>query len=321
MPYNDEINRDAAGALMPEDAAREILGQVAEESVVMNLARRLPDMSRRTRRLPVWSTLPNAYFVNGDRGRKQTTSVSWDNVFITAEELAVIVPIPDAVADDADYDLYAEARPAIVSAIGKAVDQAILYGINAPASWPDPITIGAAEAGHEVNVGDVGDLYADLLGEGGVLNLVEEDGYMPSGHVSALRMKARLRDLRDADDRPIFVTGLMSNGKSSYSLDGEPILFPRNGAVDPARTLLVSGDWSQIVYAIRQDITWKVLTEAVITDNEDPPNIIFNLAQDDMSALRVVFRLGWALPNPINLVNTDAATRYPFATYEPVGAS
>lgn len=321
MPFDSVIDRDGTGALMPEDASREILGQVAEESVVMRFGRRLPNMSRAQRRIPVWNALPTAYFVSGDTGLKQTTNVSWDNVFLNAEEVAVIVPIPEAVLDDADYDIFGEARPAIVSAIGKTVDQAVLYGINAPASWPDPITIGVAEANHEVTVGEVGDLYADLLGEGGVLNKIEEDGFMANGHVAALRMKARLRDLRDNDDRPIFVTGLMSEGRTQYSLDGEPLVFPRNGAIDPARTLLIAGDWSQLVWAVRQDITYKVLTEAVITDNSSPPEILYNLAQQDMVALRVVFRLAWALPNPINLVNEDPATRYPFATYEPANAS
>jgi len=32
-----------------------------------------------------------------------------------------------------------------------------------------------------------------------------------------------------------------------------------------------------------------------------------------MVALRVVMRLGFQLPNPINRVNATAATRYPFA--------
>lgn len=319
MPYNSQINRAGAQALMPEDVAREILGDVANESVVMSMARRLPNMSRKQRRLPVWSTLPTAYFVNGDTGRKQTSNVSWDNVYVNAEEIAVIVPIPEAVLDDADYDIWAEARPAIISAIGKTFDQAVLYGIDAPALWPECIVEAAEAAGHEITIGEVGDLYSDLLGEGGVLNKVEEDGYMVTGHVAALSMRAKLRDLRDNDEKPIFVSGLMSDGKTAYSLDGESIAFPRNGAIDPSRSLLISGDWSQLVYSVRQDITYKLLTEAVIDDGAG--NIVFNLAQQDMVALRVVFRAGWALPNPINQVNPNAATRYPFAFLEPVAAS
>lgn len=320
MAFNDMIDRDSAGALMPEDVASEILGTIAEDSVVMNLARRLPDMSRRTRRQPVWTQIPQAFFVNGDTGLKQSTDVGWDNVFIEAEEIACYVVIPDAVADDADYDILTECKPGIVSAVGKAFDQAVIYGIGAPTSWPDPITTGAAESSHVVTLGAVGDLYDDIMGEGGVLSKVEEDGFMPNGHVAALRMRAKLRGLRSpSTDLPIFISALMSDGKQSYSLDGEPLLFPRNGAIDPARTLLVSGDWSQLVYAVRQDLTYKVITEGVISDADG--NIIINLPQQDSSALRVVFRVGWALPNPMNLVNQDAATRYPFATLEPVGAS
>jgi HK97 family phage major capsid protein len=325
MAYNDVIDRDDAGALMPEDVAAEILGTIAEQSVVMNLGRRLPNMSRKQRRLPVWTQLPQAFFVNGDTGMKQTTKAAWDNVFIEAEEIACFVIIPDAVADDADYDILSEVKPGIVSAIGKTFDQAVLYGINAPTSWPDPITIGAEEAGHRVTVGDVGDLYDDLMGEGGVLSLIEEDGYMPNGHVAALRMRAKLRGLREKDvdgnatGQPIFVSAKMADGKSSYSLDGEQLLFPKNGAIDPSRSLLISGDWDQLVWSVRQDLTYKVITEGVITDADN--NILINLPQQDASALRVVFRVGWALPNPINLVNEDEGTRYPFATYEPVGAS
>lgn len=325
MAFDDLIDRDDAGALIPEDVAAEILGQIAEDSVVMNLGRRLPNMSRKQRRLPVWSTLPQAFFVNGDTGMKQTTKAAWDNVFIEAEEVAVFVVIPDAVADDADYDILAECRPGIVSAIGKVIDQAVLYGINAPSSWPDAIKIGADNAGHVVTAGDVGDLYDDLMGEGGVLSLIEEDGFMPNGHVGALRMRAKLRGLRekdingDATGSPIFTSAKMADGKSTYALDGENLLFPRNGAIEPNRSLLISGDWSQLVWSVRQDLTYKVITEGVITDAEN--NIIINLPQQDSSALRVVFRMGWALPNPINLVNEDEETRHPFAIYEPVGAS
>jgi len=32
-----------------------------------------------------------------------------------------------------------------------------------------------------------------------------------------------------------------------------------------------------------------------------------------MVALRAVMRLGWQLPNPINRINPNDATRYPFA--------
>ena len=76
-------------------------------------------------------------------------------------------------------------------------------------------------------------------------------------------------------------------------------------------------NFNQAVYSIRNDITYKVLTEAVIQDPTDG-SIMYNLAQDDMVALRVTMRLGWEIPNPVNALNeTDA--RFPFAALVPEG--
>ena len=98
-------------------------------------------------------------------------------------------------------------------------------------------------------------------------------------------------------------------------IDSLPKAFLDNGAWDKTKSVLIAGDFSQAVYAIRQDVTYKVLTEAVI---QDPSNgdILYNLAQDDMVALRVVMRLGWEIPNPVNALN-ETTKRFPFANLKP----
>jgi len=144
---------------------------------------------------------------------------------------------------------------------------------------------------------------------------VEEDGFMVTGHVAALTLRAKLRGLRDNQGLPLFVRTMQQ--ATPYELDGVPVDFPKNGAVDAAQGLLISGDWSQLVYAVRQDVTYKVLTEAVIQNAAG--TIQYNLAQQDMVALRVVMRLGWQLPNPLNAINQTEATRYPFAVLLPAG--
>ena len=77
------------------------------------------------------------------------------------------------------------------------------------------------------------------------------------------------------------------------------------------------GDFRQLVYAMRQDITYTVTTTGVITDASG--QIIYNLFQQDMTAMRVVMRMGWQLPNPPNWIKqTDSDTsRYPFAVLKP----
>jgi HK97 family phage major capsid protein len=313
------IDRAGAEALMPEEAAREIIQGAVEQSAVLALGTRLPNMNRQQRRLPVLASLPTAYFLNAeadpsDTAYKKTTNMAWANKYINAEELAVIVPIPENVLDDSDYDIWGEVRPRVVEALGVAIDLAVFYGINAPAIWPQAIVTAATTAGNVIALGTNGDLYDDIMAEGGVISLVEEDGYMVNGHVAAMSMRAALRGLRTQDGIPIFTRSMQEGNR--YELDGEPMLFPRNGAVDPDQSLLISGDWKQLVYAIRKDVTTKLLTEAVIQDPATG-DIVYNLAQQDMVALRVVMRLGWQVPNPINRLQQVEAQRYPFAVLTP----
>lgn len=313
MAYNSQITRTNVEALIPEDVSREIIQGVPTTSAVMQLARRLPNMTTAQRRMPVLSGLITASFVTGDTGLKQTSHAEWANKYINAEELAVIVPIPEAVLMDQDYDVWGEIRPRIIEAMGVAFDQAVLYGTNAPSDWPTDVVAGATAASHTVTAGTGNDLYDDIMGENGTLSKVEADGFGITGHVGAMTMRSKLRGLRDANGVPIFVRTMQA--ATQYELDGAPMIFPANGAMDPAEALLISGDWSQLVYAMRQDITYKVLTEAVIQDASG--NIIYNLAQQDMVALRAVMRLGWQLPNPISRLQPTEASRYPFAVLLP----
>lgn len=318
MAFNNQISRTDAAALIPEEASREILSHVPESSVVMSLGRRLPDISRGQYRLPVVTALPEAYWINPatadpqtpDTGLKQTHEVNWDSVYVYAEEMAVIVPIPEAVKDDLDYDIWGEVQPLLVEAFGRAFDNTVLRGTNAPASFPNDLVTGATAAGHVVSVAAFDDVYDALFDLNGVHNLVEEDGYMVNGHIAAPSMMSRLRACRAADGAPVF-SASMVNGVPYFDILGGQVRFPRNGCMAGSPQWLFSGDWSQLVWAMRQDLTYKILDQAVITDASG--NVQFNLAQQDMVALRAVMRIGWALPNPINPTNANAATRYPFS--------
>ena len=318
MPYNSLISRTDAAALIPQEVSNEIIKAVPDRSAVMQLARRLPNMSSNQKRMPVMSALATAYFVSGDTGTKQTTEVNWENKYIDAEELAVIVPIPEAVLDDAEFDIWGEVRPSLEEAFGLAIDQAVMYGTNIPASWTTDLGAAGliavvAAASQNVSAAAYSDLYEAILGEtaagvAGLFGQVEADGFMVSGSIASLAMRAKMRNMRSADGVPLLQN--LPNQPGSYTLDGAPCLFPLNGAVNSTYYLL-SGQWNQLVYSIRQDITYKVLTEAVIQDGAG--NIVYNLAQQDMVALRAVMRLGFALPNPINRIQGTAANRCPFA--------
>lgn len=325
------ITRTDAAALIEEDASKDILKTVAETNPILQLARRLPNMPTSRTRMPVLNSFATAYFVDGDTGLKQTTKVDWANKYIDAEEIAVIVPIAEALLDDASFDIWGQVKPELVIAINKAINEAVLFGTGIPGSWTT--NMGAAgllarivAASHNVDLstqiaaGD--DMYDILLGDGGVISLIENDGFMATGHIAALPMRAKLRDVREKvwngttavpQGAPLFQRSMQD--RTRYDLDSAPIYFPTDGSMDPLVTLLFAGQWDQLVWSMRQDMSWTVSREASIHDASG--NLLYNFFQQDMVGLRVVMRLGFALPNPINRVNPTAATRLAFAALVP----
>lgn len=308
------IDRARAEALIQEQVVSTIFQDAPKQSVFMSLARKLPNMTSKQTRIPVLDMLPVAYWVNGDTGFKQTSQQAWDNVYLTAAELAVIVPIPEAVLDDADFDILGEVTPRVNEAIGARVDAAVLFGTNRPTEWQNDIITMARQAGNNVSGGAV--TYDTLLGENGVISKVEESGHMVNGAIASMAMRGKLRGIKNTGGTPLFKSDMQ--GSTQYALDGAPLYFPQNGAFDASIAQMIVGDWSQAVYSIRQDVTTKILDQGVIQD-PNTKGIIYNLAQQDMIALRVVFRMGWALPNPATALNSDR-TLVPFAYLEPATA-
>lgn len=316
MPANS-INRQQAEALIQQQLINTIQQDAPKQSIFMQLARKLPNMTSKQTRIPVLDMLPMAYWVNGDTGFKQTSEQAWDNVYLTAEELAVIVPIPEAVLDDASFDILGEVQPRVIEAIGQRVDSAVIFGVNRPQGWRADIITTARQAGNNVAPGASPDYYDLIMGEDGVIAKVEASGRMVTGALSGMSMRAKLRGLRTNSGTPIFKSDMQ--GATAYALDGAPMYFPQNGAFDNSIAQLIVGDFSQAVYSIRQDITVKILDQGVIQD-PSTKEIMYNLAQQDMIALRVVFRMGWALPNPATRMDGDR-TGCAFAYLEPATAA
>jgi len=318
MPYSNIVNREGAESLIPVQAVHEIIQELPTQSSFLRLANRMPNMTAKQTKIPVMTGNVTANFVYGDTGLKPTSKMTWDNVYITAEELAVIVPIPEAVLDDADYDLWAEIRPRIVEAFGRAIDGAAFHSINKPESWPEGIVPAAIAAGNVVKHTTSDNLYMEINGEDGLVAKIEEKGIAVDSYIGSLPLRAKLRSALDKNGQPIFRSAYANGNAGSfvYELNGSPVQFPDNGSFDGSKALLVAGNFKYARYAIRQDITLKLLDQATITDSEG--KVVLNLAQQDCVALRAVMRIGWALPKPLNPIS--GVTYYPFSVLEPAGA-
>lgn len=304
------VSRESAEALIHEQIMNTVFQDAPKSSILMQLGRKLPNMTSKQTRVPVLSMLPMAYWVGGDTGMKQTSRQQWENVYITAGELAVIVPIPEAVLDDASFDIMGEVTPRVNEAIGMKFDEAAVFGVDRPPEWQNDIITLARQAGNNVSGGIT---YDTILGEDGLFGKVEQAGYIVDGVIGAMRTRAALRGIKDDASRPIFMPSMQD--RTQYALDGAPVYFPENGSFDPTVAQMVAGNWRQLVWAMRQDIETKILDQAVIQD-PSTKEIVYNLAQQDMIALRVTFRAGFAVPNPATRLN-EHRTLVPFAYIEP----
>jgi HK97 family phage major capsid protein len=298
------ITRNDAASLIPEDVASEIIKNAPQQSAALNLFRNVR-MARGQTRLPVLSVLPIAYFPGGDDGLKSTTKAAWANKYLNAEEIAVIVPIPDAVFDDADYDVWAEIQPLIVEALGLKLDAAVFFGTEKPASWASDIVTGATAVSNVVELGTAAAAAGGLATDfSNLYGKVEADGFGVNGVVADTTLKAMLRNARDAQGNKL-------DDVSTTAIHGVDVTYAMDGLWNTAARKAIAGDFTQGIIGIRKDITMKIIDQGVLTDNEGA--VIYNFAQQDATGLRVDFRVAFQVANAVNRREAVEANRYPFA--------
>lgn len=307
MAYNDHISRSDAQSLIPEEVSNAILRNLQTESAAMGMFTRIP-MSTNQTRMPVLAALPTAHFVTGDTGLKQTTKIQWSNKYLNVEELAAIIPIPEAVFDDLNFNVWDRVQPLVEQAMARALDDAIFFGTNKPSSWPAAIVTDAVAKSHAVaratnSTGAAGGLAADL---NDVFALVEADGYDVDMVLANRSYKGRLRNARTAD-------GTQYPELSSDQVYGVPVQYPLRGLwpTGTSAAEVIVGNRGEAIIGTRGDMSMKILDQAVIQGPDG--TIQYNLPQQDMVALRVVMRVAWQIANTINYDQPTEANRYPFA--------
>ena len=232
------------------------------------------------------------------------------------------MPVPDNVMEDVSVNIWDEAQPLLVEAFARVLDSAVYFGANAPASFPTNIVAAAAAAGNFIDTPTATAAQGGFMGDlDSLIGKIEEDGYDITGYLSPVTTRSRFRKVRDT-------TGQKADpgrvGGDLRSVDGVPIMYPMRGLWPAAGgpgvngVALLGGDWSQFVVGVKSGIEYKLITDGVITD--DAGQIVYNLPQQDMQALRLKFRIGWQVANTVNNDNPDGATRYPVGYLRTLGA-
>jgi HK97 family phage major capsid protein len=309
-----------ADALVPEPLATSIIEELPRSSAALTLMQRTT-LSSKTQRIPVLDVLPISYWVSGDTGMKQTTYQAWKNVVLVVEELATIVPIPQAYLDDADMPIWSQVQPRMVESAGALIDQAVLWGTNKPSTWGESVFLGAKKtlqvqkAGTAVDYAlDVSTLAQRLVGT----------GYPVRGFAAMPGLSWKLVGLRSAQGVPIYEPDLQGgDGGAPGRLYGYPCSEIDNGSWNATASgaELLMGDFSKAMIGVRQDISFKMFTEGVVSN--DSGKVILNLMQQDAVAMRMVMRLAYATVNPVTILNpaTGITARWPFGAILPTTAT
>ena len=327
MPtYNTHISRTTTGSdpLVPEPLATTIIQEAPKASAALSLMNRVP-LPAKTQRMPVLDVLPIAYWVGGDAGMKQTTNMAWKNVTMVVEELACIVPIPEAYMADVDVPIWSQVQPRITEAVGALIDSAVLWGINKPTTWGESVFTGATKSGHWVIEGTGVDLGQDFSTLGQQMAL---SGYTLNGFAAMPGMGWKLTGLRSAQGIPIYQPD-MTGSPTGRGLYGYPLSEVQNGSwqMPTAGAIVLGGDFSKSIIGIRSDISFKMFSEGVISN--DSGQVILNLMQQDSVAMRMTMRLAYATVNPVTIMEpTKPMTgtpppnnRWPFCAVLGVGTT
>lgn len=278
-----DISRAEVATLIQEAYNNTLLDAAVQGSTMLQAFPAI-NMGTKVTHLPVLATLPEAGWVTGDNGVKPQSKATWQDQTLIAEEIAVIIPVPENVIDDASVAILENVAQLGGQAIGKALDQAIGFGINKPASWTSPALLAAATAAGQTfeNVSGTAN-ESDLVGATNkAAEAVALAGWAPDTLLSALSLRYKVANLRDSLGQLVF---------RDDSFNGFATFFNRNGAWDSASADALIVDSSRVRIGMRQDITVKFLDQATLGTGDDQ----INLAERDMVALRLKARFAYVL--------------------------
>jgi len=274
--------------VIPPALSTTIIQEVMQTSAAMRLCSRIP-MGTGVQQMPIPKTLPTASWVTAATGRKPYTNVGLQTASLTAEEVAAVIAIPDKMVEDSSINLWAYSRPLLSQAIALALDGAVLFGVNAPASFPVGGVMAEAVG---VNAGtDAADTVNKTMGQ------VETQGLSPTGSASDLPNRSLLRGLRATTGELILGTTSIDNYQvpSIYGLPVSYIPFQGKTGGNPAD--FVTGDWGYAILGVRSDIRYLVDPSAVIADASGVVQV--SGFQDNVTPMKVWARFGFVLIRPV----------------------
>jgi HK97 family phage major capsid protein len=284
---SNAIDRNDVASLIAEEYSGQVIKTASQGSTaaaaipVVNMGTKVTNMS-------VLAATPTAKWSgNVTNPADYISKARWKNKTLVAESIKVDVPIHEDTLKDVTEDILNQIAELGGQAIGKALDEAVFFGINKPASWTSLDLLAASTAsGNVKTVVDGAANKADVYGAGlQVAGQIADKGFDPTAAIAKRSLMYQFANLRDANGN------LVLDGDSIRGFD---TFWSRNGAWDPAEAVQFIIDPSTARIGIRQDIEVKLLDQAVLGTGDNA----INLADEDMIAFRFKARLAYVLADP-----------------------
>jgi hypothetical protein len=238
--------------------------------------------------------------VSAPGGRKPFTDLTVGSETMKAEEIAAVVAIPNVYIEDSSINLWNFVRPLLAEAIAAGLDDAVLFGEDAPASFP---TGGLAAMALAATSG------ADAVDTlNNAFQLVENSGLAVSGSAADIAVRGALRNMRDSDGGLLCGCDQVGD-RQVTSLFGYPIAYVPLTQTSPD---FITGAWRYAILGVRQDIRYDMSNQAVIADDSGVVKI--SAWQDNTTLMKVWARFAFVVVMPVTRRCPNGATPFAKAT-------
>lgn len=274
------LTRTNQALSIPQEKSYDVVASVYDQSAILQLAD-VRQMAAAVEDVVTAGafTFPAGMSNVAELGVKPSMDGTLASYQLVAQKMAVFVIVSDELLAESAIDIIDFYQDAIEQQMAKLIDTHAILG-GGPFGTENLAAASTAAGGNHVVV-ETSDRSKDLSK---MLTAIEDEDLSPNGFLSARRLKSELRDLRDTNNRPLYLDSLTSD--TPDQIYGEPIyylgrgVFP-NGLND---VQAIAGDFSQYLVGIRDELTFSLHNEGTVGTT--------NLLEQNAVALRAEMRIG-----------------------------
>lgn len=286
-----------AGYLVDTELAGEI-ERLATEYGVARREMRLVQMSKHSMRIPI-SLTDISVFWTAEGAAKTSTQPSFREATLNLAKIAAIIPMTDEFIEDVEFDIFGYVAETAAEKIAEKEDLAFFLGDGTSGSGGFTGLLASANVGEVVLSGTTfASMDADDLLD--MVDATPQGGLVNGKYYMHRTIRSIVRKLKDNEGAYIYQAPSQSGPATIW---GYPVVeveaFPAasDTAVDTSFVLFGNLRKAAWVGVKSSGMTMAVSNEATIRNVADDADL--NLFEQDMTALRIVERIGFVEVLPL----------------------